>query len=136
MGQKEFQKLEELNEGDVINANLPGLGYSGSLYMVGHAPNLFARRSDMMFFGIRDGDEEIYYLNPKQLEIVDNVLVQRQPMHTLSSLGASVERVVNGELSQSEAAETLQRLDIMVFPAEMSSHPIYKDASKTLRELM
>jgi hypothetical protein len=104
--------------------------------MVGHAPNPFAERSDIMFFGIRDGDEEIYYFNPKQLEIVDNVLVQRQPMHTLSSLGASIERVVNGEVSQSEAAETLQRLDVNVFPAEMSSHPIYKDASKTLRELM
>ena len=136
MVQKEFQKLEELNEGDVISANLPSLGYSGFIYMVGHAPNPFAGRSDIMLFGIRKGEEEIYYLNPKQLEIVDNVLVQRQLMHTLSSLGASVERVISGEVSQSKAVETLQRLDVTVFPAGMSSHPLYQNASKTLRGLM
>ena len=47
-----------------------------------------------MFFGVRDGDEEVYYLNPEQLEIRENILIQKQQLCTFSSQGVSLEKVI------------------------------------------
>ncbi len=144
MPQKVFQKLEDLEVEDVIRANLPAIGYEGFLYMTGYGLNPFVKRRDIIFLGIRKGKEEVYYINPKQVEIIDNIIVQRNPMHAFNflgtSLGASVERVIDRGVNQINV-DTLQKLDLTVFSATMASHKMrshlsYRDACKTLQELM
>ncbi|MEK6840871.1 MAG: hypothetical protein AABX79_02870 [Nanoarchaeota archaeon] len=150
MQQKEFQKLEDLEVGNTIKASLPIIEYEGFLYMTGYSTLHSAGREDITFLGIRRDKKEEYciLINPKEATIINNVITQKKLMHPFILVGilfgGSVKRLPNGkanEINVDTLQETLQRLDIRIIPLsnlpdKIISHPTYRNACRTLQELI
>ena len=138
METKKFYKVEDLEKGDVIRAILPSIEYVGSLYVTGYEPNPSRTNDtgDIRFFGIRNGEEEIYYINPKKLAIISNTLIQKPKFSTFRSEGVTIEKIISGEITTKRASKILEEIDVEIFPADISNAQIYKDASKTLRSVI
>lgn len=105
-------QLSTLQIGDIVPVQLADTSFYGYLYFAGYVTEPFTFKNQLQFFGVRNGEREIFYVSPEKLTVWDGMV--RQKTHLSKEL-------LGG--------------DVTVFPAEVSSARIFQQAYEALQQI-
>ncbi len=105
-------QIGSLQIGDIIEAQLHDASFNGYLYFTGYVSEPLTFKNQLQFFGVRDGERDIFYVSPEKLTVRDGMVVQKSHLS---------QRLIGGDLN--------------IFPAEVSNARIFQEAYEALQQI-